>query len=253
MKLKRSQLTTAFVLIALIAITAATQLLSAYGAICVTWNDVRLYGDASTRSVFYPGPAYPYVIDNLLLFRLSNIVTWIGAFFWGYIIFALLTQKKGVYLMALITSAVSFAMGLAPALISDLAKAEAGGTEFAIGSPHWARVFANFLVLIVLVIPPVKKSVDNFVASDLNIGGVAQQLMIMSIFFFWLSLVSFLGTSFMASAHTVTGVNLMEVVQVQSIGALATLGFGVSMLSGGFILKHFNPSKALITTVEVNK
>ena len=57
----------------------------------------------------------------------------------------------------------------------------------------------------------------------------------------------------MAGAHLVDGVNIWEIVQIQTYGSYVTLAAGVSMLGGGFILKQFNPSKALITTIEVTK
>lgn len=255
MKLKRNELTNTFVLIALFAVTAATQLLSAYGAMCSAW---------------FPANLSPHIEANLFLYRFSNIVTWIGALFWGYVIYAVLTQKKGAYLMALITSFVSFVMGIIPAIISDTASAanryaaclllpspaqpEGGCVEaFAIGSPHWARVFANGMVLILLLIPPMRKGIQKFVSSENRMtGNVAQQIMIMSIFFFWLSIVSILGTNFMAGAHMSYGVNVWELVQAQNIGAWTTGILGVSMLSGGFILKQFKPSRSLITTTEAN-
>jgi hypothetical protein len=264
MKLKRNEFTTSFVVIALFTITAALQLMSAYGAVCITWDP------------FYRNPPmsmamFPYVEANLLIFQISNIITWLGVFAWGYIIYATLTQKKGAYLMALITSFISFVMGLVPALIADIAgiPTEEDVAEclaewlpgmdecvegFTIGSPHWARTFANGLVILVLILPHVRKSVQKFASAENRFtGNVAQQIMLMSIFFFWLSLTSFLGTNFMASAHVVQGINVWELVEIQSIGAYTTLIAGVSMLGGGFILKQFKPSRALITTVEVNK
>jgi len=244
MKLKRNEFTTSFVVIALFAITAALQLMSAYGAVCIAWNPA--YARPPYTMIF------PYAFENQLLFRISNIVTWMGAIFWGYVIYATLTQKKGAYLMALITSFISFVMGLIPALIADISKVDEE-TTFSIGSAHWARTFANFLVVLVLVIPHVRKSVVKFSSTENRFtGNVAQQIMLMSMFFFWLSLMSFLGTNFMASAHVVQGINAWELVEIQSIGAYTTLIAGVSMLSGGFILKQFKPSRALITTVEVN-
>ena len=193
-----------------------------------------------------------YVYDNLLLFRISNIITWIGAVFWGYVIYAVLTQKKFAYLMALGTSVVCFIMGIIPALIADLSKVDEE-TAFSIGSPHWARTFANLLVIIVLVIPPVRKSVMKFASVENKLtGNVAQQIMMMSVFFFWLSLMSFLGTNFMASAHVISGVNVWQIVEIQTIGTIATSVVGASMLGGGFILKQFKPSNSLITSVEGN-
>ena len=251
MKLKRNEFTTSFVVIALFAITAALTLLSAYGAVCIAWQPFY-------RTPPFSMMMFPYVEANLLLFRISNIVTWIGAIFWGYVIFATLTQKKGAYLMALITSVICFGFGLAPALIADISgwKADNAGlltVPFEIGSPHWARTIANLLVIIVILIPPVRKSIQKFASAENRFtGNVAQQIMMMSMFFFWLSLMSFLGTNFMASAHVVSGINVWELVEIQSIGAIATSVVGASMLGGGFILKQFKPSKSLMTSVEGN-
>jgi hypothetical protein len=237
-------------MVAIIAVTAALTLLSAYGAICIAWDPFWLNRVYPPVHPLAGDLMYPHILDNLLLYRLSNIITWIGAFFWGYVIYAIFTQKKAAYLMALITSAVCFVMGIIPAIISDTKNFT---IEFSVGSPHWARTFANGLVLIMLLIPPMKKGMDGFAASKSTMtGNIAQQLMVMSMFFFWLSLVSFLGTTFMASAHVINGVNVWQLLEIQSIGAYVTLAAGGSMLGGGFILKQFNPSKALITTVEVN-
>jgi hypothetical protein len=243
MKLKRSEFTFTFVLLALFAVTASVQLLSAYGAMCSAW---------------FPAYLSPHIAANLWLYRLSNIVTWIGSLFWGYVIYAVLTQKKGAYLMALITSSVSFIMGLIPAIISDTASWTSKNegplkVPWSIGSPHWGRVFANAMVVIVLLIPPMRRSVQKFASAENRMtGNVAQQIIVMSIFFFWLSIVSFLGTNFMAGAHMSYGVNIWELVQAQNIGAWTTGILGISMLSGGFILKQFKPSRSLITITEGN-
>ncbi|MHA1887333.1 MAG: hypothetical protein ACTSX0_04855, partial [Promethearchaeota archaeon] len=211
MKLKRNEFTTSFVVLALFAVTAALTLLSAYGAVCVTWDPK--YSEPPFSM------AFAYVMENLVVFRIANIITWLGALFWGYVIFAFLTQRKGAYIMALLTAIVSFAAGLVPALISDLSKVNEE-TPFSIGSPHWARTFANLLVIIVLLIPPVRRSVVKFASTENRFtGNVAKQLMMMSLFFFWLSMISFLGTNFMASAHVISGFNYWQLVEIQSLGA----------------------------------
>jgi len=268
MKIKRNEFTTSLVVIALFAVTAALQLLSAYGAVCVAWDPLQTYAELGFP--FAEGTLlWPAQIENLLLFKISNIITWIGTFAWGWIIYATLTQKKGAYLTALITSGISFVMGLIPALIVDLAAPAVGLSRcegqppfmqpeggcvlgsFSIGSPHWARTFANLLVILVLVIPPVRKSLVKFASAENRFtGNVAQQIMMMSMFFFWLSIMSFLGTNFMASAHLVQGINTWQLVEIQSIGAYTALITGVSMLGGGFILKQFKPSNSLITSLE---
>ena len=250
MKLKRSQFTTTFVMIALFAVTAALQLLSAYGAMCIAWDPGRAYPP------MMPGPLagtpmFPYVLENSLLFQISNIVTWLGVIAWGFVIYCVLTQKKPAFLLALITSFISFVLGLIPALIADT---NTFTEPLEIGSPHWARTFANFLVLIVLIIPPVGKSLRTFTATENRMtGSVANQIMMMSMFFFWISIVSFLGTTFMAGAHVIqSGLNVWELVEIQSLGAITSSVIGASMLGGGFIIKQLKPSNSVITSLEEN-
>ena len=241
MNIKRSQFSTTFVMIALYAITAAVQLLSAYGSVCVTWNYAMPY----TMS-------FPYVGENLFLFKLSNIVAWLCAFFWGFVIYCTLTQKKMAYILALISSFLSFVFGLIPAMLADLSKVDAE-TAFSIGSPHWGKTMASALVLILLIIPPVRNSLQTFVSTENKMtGNISRQIMMMSLFFFWFSFVSLLGTNFMAGAHMVNGVNYWQLVEIQSIGTYVTAFAGISMLGGGFLVKQFKPSTTLITSMEEN-
>jgi hypothetical protein len=191
------------------------------------------------------------VHDNLLLFQISNIVTWIFAFFWGFVIWSTLTQKKFAYWLALATSGISFVFGLIPALYADT---NAFSDPFELGSPHWARTFANGLVLILLVIPPVFKSMLAFTATENQMtGNIARQIVMMSIFFFWLSFVSFLGTNFMAGAHLVSSINIWQLVEIQTIGSYVTSAIGLTMLGGGLVVKQFMPSHSVTTSVELNK
>ncbi|MHA1618890.1 MAG: hypothetical protein ACTSVZ_06370, partial [Promethearchaeota archaeon] len=84
-------------------------------------------------------------------------------------------------------------------------------------------------------------------------GNIARQIMVMSLFFFWLSIVSFLGTNFMAGAHVVSSINIWQLVEIQTIGSYVTSAIGISMLGGGLIVKQFMPSHSVTTSVELNK
>jgi hypothetical protein len=194
---------------------------------------------------------FGYVHDNLLLFQISNVITWVFAFFWGFVIWSTLTQKKFAYWLALVTSGISFVFGLIPALYADT---NGFSEDFDLGSPHWARTFANGLVLILLVIPPVFKSMLAFTATENQMtGNIARQIIMMSMFFFWLSFVSFLGTNFMAGAHLVSSINIWQLVEIQTIGSYVTSAIGLTMLGGGLVVKQFMPSHSVTTSVELNK
>jgi hypothetical protein len=191
------------------------------------------------------------VHNNLLLFQISNVITWVFAFFWGFVIWSTLTQKKFAYWLALATSGISFAFGLISALYADTKDFT---KPFVLGSPHWARTFANALVLILLVIPPLGKSIIKFTATENQMtGNIARQIMMMSLFFFWLSFVSFIGTNFMAGAHFVSGINIWEIVEIQTIGSYVTSAVGLTMLGGGFVVKQFMSSHSVTTSVELSK
>jgi hypothetical protein len=252
-------------MIALYAVTGALMLLSAYGATCIAWNP------GYSVPIPCPPPPFdyrimaPYVFDAPLIFQISNIITWVGAFAWGLVIYAVLTQKSWSYWLALGTSAVGFIFGLIPALIADTYAAANNneGTScapdivpraFEIGSPHWARTFASALVLIILIAIFViaklqKKSVLKYTGLEsAMVGNVARQLVMMSLFLFWLSFVSFLGTEFMAEAHVLQGINVWETIQIQSIGAWVTGISGGTMLTSGLIFNQVKSMRSISTT-----
>jgi len=70
----------------------------------------------------------------------------------------------------------------------------------------------------------------------------------MALFFLWLGAASFLGSGFMADAHVVGGINVWEMIEIQTIGGVVTSLIGVSMLSTALIYSRIRPSSALITT-----
>jgi hypothetical protein len=189
----------------------------------------------------------------------SNIITWVFAFFWGFIIYCVFAQKKIAYILALATSLISCIFGLIPALIAEgvIPYSEYVAGSFEIGSPHWARTFANGLVFILLLADGIwhlitkKGNLMTFTAPGNKIDvNVSKQLVMMSMFFFWLSLVSFLGTNFMRAAHVVDGINIWQLVEAQNIGGISTAVIGGSMLGVGMLLKQISASKSLISTME---
>lgn len=235
--IKRHEFGTNIVLIALYAVTGALLLLSAYGASCIAWDPV-------SRNTFLPFPPpgrylWQYAIDNLLIFQISNVLCWVLAFGWGFVIYSVLTQRKWSYTLALVCSVLGFVAGIVPAVIADTNNF----TEpFEMGSPHWAKTIASTIILVVLVILLVVSrvqgvSVNTYAGLESAVAGnVARQLVMMSIFLFWFAFVSFLGTEFMAGAHVVEGINVWELVRIQTIGGIATAISGGSLLASGLVV-----------------
>ena len=269
-KIKRFEFSTTIIMIAFFAIVAGIMLLSAYGWSCVA-TDATRWGAISE----YPGRgapvqynyiAYSWYVQSGILLQILYAATWILCGAWALVIYAFLTNRKWAYISALTVSAISFIVGMIPAILSDTrgftfieTRDTAGNlimdvlvaVEFGIGSPHWAKAFASLLVFIV-ILPyprsPITKSLKSFSSPENKWApGVARQLTYMSIFFLVLAAFSFLGSGFMADAHIVGGVNVWEIVAIQNIGGVVTTVVGSSMLVGGLLYKKFKSPQSLTT------
>ena len=250
-RIKRSELIFNLIILALFAVVAATQLLSAYGAICVVW-------DIPTGRPSPPFPAgetwfaaMPHAATFSWIYQPSNIITWIVAFAYGFLIYSYFTKMpwKRFFIIAMVVAFLGFITGLLPALSSSTA----GFTEdFGSMGPNWGRTIGNALMLVVLLamnfVPRLKAATKSFIEERNVAGQYVKQLILMSLFFFWLAAVSFLGTEFMRSAHVVGGINVWTTVDFQFLGGVITAIIGTSMLSTALIYNQIRPSSALITT-----
>jgi len=247
-KIKRYEFGINVIILVLFALAAAISLISAYGAACVAWDPTYW-----ARPIYAPFPPFPIVAIMFeymgtygVLFQVMNVITWVTAFITAFLIYAYLTGFLGKYIwyIALGTILLAFIAGLIPAIIADTN----GFTEpFEMGSPHWAKTIVNMLVLIVLVVviffDLIKvTSFKSFTAKDNRFSGnVGRQLMLVSFILLWLSAISFLGTTFMADAHVVGGINVWEMIEIQSLGAYITMVGGVATLSSGLIYNRIKP------------
>ena len=279
-KIKRFEFSTTIIMIAFFAIVAGIMLLSAYGWSCVATDAARWgsYGGGdfgpgrATEPYDYGVLSYEWYVNFGILLQVLYAATWILCGAWALVIYAFLTNRKWAYISALTVSAISFVVGMIPALLSDTngftfaqsfqipyADTPVPGNwvaqvfEFGINSPHWAKAFASLLVFIV-ILPypksPVTRSLKSFSSRENRWApGVARQLTYMSIFFLLLAAFSFLGSGFMADAHIVGGVNVWEIVAIQNIGGVVTAVVGSSMLVSGLLYKKFKSPQSLTTVL----
>ena len=207
---------------------------------------------------------FNYLVEFGVLFQVMNVFTWIMAFAYGFLIYAYFTKWpwKRIFLLGVIVTIVGFITGLIPGIIADsngFTNLEWSVTtqtwvaaEFEIGSPHWGRTYGNLIMLFVLLlmnfVPRLNIATKKFVEERNIAGQYVKQLILMSLFFFWLAAASFLGTRFMADAHVVGGINVWEMIEIQFIGGVVTSIIGTSMLSTALIYNYIRPSSALIRT-----
>jgi hypothetical protein len=273
-RLKRFEFGSTVIMIAFFAVLAGIMLLSGYGWTCVASNPSAWGVYSGGKDI--PGPpippydfgyiAYEQYLTFGTLMQVFYAITWILPAVWGFVIYSFLTNRKWSYWLAVGTAITSFVIGLIPALISDTngftfstlhqipyADPPLPGNwveafEFEIGA-HWSKVFASLMVLI-LVLPyprsPIKRSLQSFSSTENKWGtGVARQLTMMSMFFFFLAILSFLGSGFMKDAHIIGGISVWEMVEIQIAGGIVTTVAGTSMLSGGLILHYIRRPSSL--------
>jgi hypothetical protein len=257
MAIKRYEFGVNIMLLMFYAVTGGLMLLSAYGAVCVAWGShpINGYWISVPFGPRAPGMySFTYVVainslgtSNLLLFQVSNILCWILSFSWGAAIYSQLTQRRVTPLLVLFNCVAGFLAGIFPAMIADTNNF----TEaFEMGSPHWAKTISSLTVLIVFVMVFVaskvqKKSVLRYTAlENAYKGQIAKQLYVVALFLFWLSFVSFIGSTFMKEAHVIQGgFNVWSLVEIQLIGAIATAIAGSTSLGGGMIVSQIQQSK----------
>ena len=249
-KIKRFQLSIDIILIALFAMAASIMLVSAYGATCITYNMAAM-GPPVPHN-WWESASRAYFVNYAATYVGANILTWVFAFVWGIVIWAFLTKKRWAHWGAVFTATMGFLSGLIPAVLSDT-KGFTVPFPDAIGSPHWGRTLMNLVVLMVLamvlIIPTTRRGLVSFSAKgDRITGNVARQLVMMSFFFFWLAAFSFLGSEFMRDAHLIDGINVWQVIQIQTTGGIVTALVGSSMLAGGAVVYQIKrPSASIIT------
>ncbi|MFX0135738.1 MAG: hypothetical protein ACFFDN_18995 [Candidatus Hodarchaeota archaeon] len=235
------------IILALFALVASTTLLSAYGSICTVYNLPRASPPYPPGSTF--GSAYVLAFQPLYI--TFNIMRWILAGAWGVLLYLYFTKWpwKRIFIIGMIISVLGFVAGLVPLIISGT---EGFTVPFDIENPNLSVTFANFMAIIVFLllnfVPRLKRATINYVEARSVAGQYVKQLLLMSLFFFWLGGITLLGSEFMRAAHIVDGVNVWQTIEIQFIGGVITTAIGASMLSTALIYHKIRPTSAPIRT-----
>jgi hypothetical protein len=245
-RIKRSGFIINIMMVTLFAVAAGVLLLCAYGSTCVQF-DIGAPPMPPFNGSWY-NASFSYYPTFMAAYATTYFASWLIAFVWGVVIYFWLTQKRFAHLLAIVTSALGFIVQAIPGIISDT---DGFSAPFDFGSPHWGGAIANLLVLIVLIVGiipfdanPIRNSIKSSTSGDNKWGG-SRQLTMVSVFLFWLALVSFLGSSFMADAHVVNGYNIWQTVAYQFVGGAILAAAGGTTLTAAFIVSKVKPLKTI--------
>ncbi len=146
------------VLYILIGAAAAIGVVSGIGSTCTTF-DVFTMGGSS----WWDLPSFAIIEQTQPFFIISYVVTWIVAITWGILIWALKQGKSWFYNIALLTSLAGFISGFIPSWILFYEDYLSYGQSGMFFTPSWFRMIGNFIILIYLLIPKVRKGIRNFI------------------------------------------------------------------------------------------
>ncbi|MFX0171996.1 MAG: hypothetical protein ACFE9L_08755 [Candidatus Hodarchaeota archaeon] len=133
---------------------AAIGIVSGIGSTCTTF-------DSRWWKLGNPEDGYPFAIigDFQLVYILSYFVTWLVAIAWGVLFWALMTRKAWFSRIAIITSIAGFLSGFFPAAILLYEWYMSYGLNGMMFTPSWFRTLINAILLIILLIPVVRKKI----------------------------------------------------------------------------------------------
>jgi hypothetical protein len=168
---------------------AAVGLVSAYGSLCPTLN---------------PPPMGPLSImkDLQLVFIFTTAVTWIVSFAWMFLIWALWARKSWFFKIALITAIAGFLSGFIPAALVML-----NGLSF---SPSLMRAIGNFIIIIVLLVPSIKKGIEAHITETNTSfkGSTESDIASLAYVLLGFGLLMFVQPFIMPITHVIDGVNV---------------------------------------------
>lgn len=122
-------------------------LVSAYGSNCITFDL-----DTTLATLETGNYAYGIVMEYQWLWYITTTLTYLAAIASVVVTWALIKRKAWFYLPALVTAFVGAISGWTPYL---LIKSDGGGT------PSFLRAYVYSLVLVLLLIPAIKKGVET--------------------------------------------------------------------------------------------
>ena len=144
---------------ALMGLTAAIGVISGIGATCTTFFDVW-WRMTNAKGGYTFGP----VGDNQLIFVIRYFVTWLVAFAWVGLGWALRERKSWFYKVAIITSIAGFFSGIIPVWILFYEWWATFGVNGMPFTPSWFRAIANAVLFVLLILPRTKNKLNTHMA-----------------------------------------------------------------------------------------
>ncbi|UCG03821.1 MAG: hypothetical protein JSW11_07505 [Candidatus Heimdallarchaeota archaeon] len=244
-KLKEFPRTIAILYI-LIGAAAAIGIVSGIGSTCTTFFPIWW-------ELGSPEEGYPFAIigDTQIAFILAYIVTWLVALVWGALFWALGVKKTWFYKVAIITSAAGFLSGFIPVAILFYEWYMSFGLNGMLFTPSWFRTIINLVILVMLLIPVVKRGITGYIEeTGVSAGGsVGSQVTQFSLVLFGFSVVMMVQPLIMPT-HIIGGVNvgssmsyLLASGTLQFFFGFTCIFLGVVILIAGQVLNIIYSSK----------
>ncbi|MHA1941099.1 MAG: hypothetical protein ACW99F_08310 [Candidatus Hodarchaeales archaeon] len=144
----------------LMGLTAVIGIISGIGSTCTTFDD-RWWRISS----------FAIIEDFQMVFLATYFGTWLAALLWIVLYWALGAKKAWFYNVAIVNSLLGFFSGIIPVAILFYENWASYGESGMAFTPSWFRTIANFVMLIVLLLPKFRNEVSNHMAEKSVSGG----------------------------------------------------------------------------------
>ncbi|MHA1637305.1 MAG: hypothetical protein ACTSUB_04755 [Candidatus Thorarchaeota archaeon] len=197
------------------AVNAVLGLISAIGSTCPTLTP-------PTEGVLAIISTYQW------MFFITTGLSYLAAIFWFVLLWAFYTGKDWFYKTAVLMAFLGAISGFIPAAIVI-----SNGMAF---SPSLMRAFAYLALLIVLILPPIKTSVDSQISGTTpDVGSVVN---FASLMLFGVGLLLMILPFIMPATHLIGGIQYYDFAGIQFFGGLGAVLFASTLVS----LNRLHPS-----------
>lgn len=231
----------------LIGLTAAIGLVSGIGATCTTF-DSAWWQMTNSKG----GYTFAIIGANQPIFILSYIVTWIVALVWGVLGWALRERKQWFYKVAVVNSVGGILSGMIPVWILFYEYFQSYGVNGMPFTPSWFRALANAALLIILILPRGKNSINTHLSEKSATGGksVGTQVANFSLVAFGFGLVMLIQPFIMPMTHQIEADVYMYIGREFEAYILYTglffLAIGLLLRFAGRILNYYYAPKTTV-------
>jgi len=233
---KRSKISIKILYI-LIGAAVAIGIVSGIGSTCTTFDPI-----------WWRNPSFAIIGDLQIIFIVTYFATWFTAILWIVLFWALSKGKNWFYKLALLNSVIGILGGAIPSGILFYEYWASYGNSGMRFTPSWFRTIMNLVLLIVLLLPKIRREIHNTIEANRSITGGSSgfetglaQLAYVLIGF---GVVLILQPFFMPATHIIDGINVgYDFEALQFFGGLFSIILGLITRISGRIYSKVQSNK----------